>query len=145
MNNIFTGYGFAISNILHLSPREAFELCQKGAILLDLRLDLLFNNKRFDVPECLHCVYDEIADYYHHLPTSSPIIVADAVGIRSKEVVIFLQEKGFTQVANLIGGICDWERDGLPLIIDKDETLTGGCMCQLRTWGKGTKSREKTG
>lgn len=135
----FDKKGFSINNILHLSPREAYEFCQKGAVLLDLRLDLLFNNKRFDVPECLHCVYDEIDDYYHHLPTNRPIIVADAVGIHSKEAVIFLQKNGFTQVANLIGGICDWERDGLPLIIDKDETLTGGCMCQLRTWGKRKK------
>jgi len=139
MNDFFNGYGFLINGMLHISPREAYELCQKGAILFDLRLELLFRNKRFDVPECLHCVYDEIADYYHHLPTNRPLIVADAVGIHSKEVVVFLKEKGFSQLANLIGGICDWERDRLPLIIDPDETMTGGCMCQLRTWGKRVK------
>ncbi len=139
MVDFYSGYGFTINNTLHLSPREAFELCQKGAVLLDLRLDLLFNNKRFDVPEFLHCVYDEIGDYYHHLPTNKPIIVADAVGIHSKEATEFLMKKGFTLVANLVGGIHDWERDGLPLIIDPDETMTGGCMCQLRTWGKRKK------
>jgi thiosulfate sulfurtransferase len=139
MESLFSGFGFKIDNILHLSPREANELLRKGAILLDLRLDLLFNNKRFDVPEGLHCVYDEIEEYYHHLPTNKPIIVADAVGVHSKEVAQFLIDKGFTQVANLIGGICEWERDGFPLLIDNDETLTGGCMCQLRTWGKRKK------
>jgi rhodanese-related sulfurtransferase len=132
----FNNYGQKINGILHLSPREANELCRKGAILLDLRLELLFKSKRFDVPEMLHCHNDEIEDYYHHLPTDRPVIVADAVGIHSKEVVQFLQSKGYTNVANLAGGIHDWERDGLPITIDADETLTGGCMCQLRSWSK---------
>jgi rhodanese-related sulfurtransferase len=139
MAELFKNHGFTIKGILHLSPREAFELCQKGAILLDLRLDLLFNSKRFDVPEYLHCIYDEFEEFYHHLPTDRPIIVADAVGIHSKEAVDFLQKKGYTLVANLVGGIHDWERDGLPVIIDPDETMTGGCMCQLRTWRKREK------
>lgn len=139
MESEFSGFGFKLNGMLHLSPREANELLHKGAILLDLRLDLLFNNKRLDVPEGLHCVYDEIEEFYQHIPTNKPIIVADAVGVHSKEVVQFLLEKGFTQVANLIGGICEWERDGLPIIVDIDETLTGGCMCQLRTWGKRKK------
>lgn len=140
--DFFKGYGFTLKNILHISPREANELCQKGAILLDLRLELLFNAKRFEVPELLHCHNDEIESYYHHLPTNRPVIVADAVGIHSKEVVEFLQSKGYTNVANLAGGIHDWERDGLPTIIDKDETMTGGCMCQLRAWNtkKGSKN-----
>jgi len=55
MKNFFEGYGFTIDGMLHLSPREANELCQKGAILLDLRLELLLKNKLFDVPECLYC------------------------------------------------------------------------------------------
>jgi rhodanese-related sulfurtransferase len=78
----------------------------------------------------------EIENYYHHLPTDRPVIIADAVGIHSKEVVEFLQGKGYSNVANLAGGIHDWERDGLPLIVDKDQTMTGGCMCQLRVWKK---------
>jgi rhodanese-related sulfurtransferase len=139
MSSYFEGYGFTIEGIKHLAPREANMLCQNGAILLDLRLELLFKSKRFDVPEMLHCHSDEIENYYHHLPFNRPIIVADAVGIHSKEVVVFLQAKGYENVANLVGGIHDWERDGLPIIIDPDETLTGGCMCQLRTWSKKKK------
>jgi rhodanese-related sulfurtransferase len=139
MNNFFEGYGFTIDGIQHLTPREANDLCHKGAILLDLRLELLFKNKRFDVPQLIHCHSNEIEEYYQNLPTNIPIIVADAVGIHSKEVVVFLMGKGYNLVANLVGGIHDWERDSLPLIIDKDETMTGGCMCQLRTWGKKKK------
>ncbi|PKP36658.1 MAG: rhodanese-like domain-containing protein [Bacteroidetes bacterium HGW-Bacteroidetes-15] len=141
--DFFKNYGFTLNNILHISPREAYELCQKGAILLDLRLELLFNSKRFDVPEMLYCHNDEIENYFHHLPTNRPVIIADAVGIHSKEVVEFLMNKGYTLVANLVGGIHDWERDGLPIIVDKDETMTGGCMCQLRTWSKAKGNKSK--
>jgi rhodanese-related sulfurtransferase len=141
MSGILEKYGFEIQKIRHVTPREALELCEKGALLLDVRLNVLFINKRFDVPESFHCVYDEIKEYYHHLPQDKPIIVADAVGIRSKEVVEFLKENGFSQLANLAGGIHDWETDGLPMIIDQDETLTGGCMCQIRTWGKNRKKK----
>lgn len=141
--DLLKGYGFKLNNILHLSPREAHELCQKGAILLDLRLELLFKAKRFDVPEMNYCHHDEIDSYYHHLPTDRLIIVADAVGIHSKEVVEFLQMKGYKNIANLVGGIHDWERDGLPIVVDKDETMTGGCMCQLRTWSKAKGNKSK--
>ena len=143
MSGFFKNYGFEINTIRHVTPHEALELCTLGVLLLDVRLDVLFVNKRFDVPECVHCVYDEINEHFDQIPLNRPIIVADAVGIRSKVVVLFLQEKGFTQIANLAGGIHDWETDGLPLIIDKDETLTGGCMCQIRTWGKGKKVKSK--
>ena len=135
-SEFFKGFGFTLNNMLHISPREAFELCQSGAIILDVRLELLFKSKQFNVPEFLYCHNEEVETYFHHLPKDRPIIVADAVGIHSKEIVQFLQQKGYSNVANLIGGIHDWERDGMPIRIDKDETLTGGCMCQLRTWGK---------
>lgn len=143
MSPFFENYGFTVKGMLHLSPKEAYELCKNGAILVDLRLELLLKSKLFDVPECLYCHNEEIENYYHHLPTDKPVIVADAVGIHSKEAVEFLQEKGYNNVANMAGGIHDWEMDGLPLIIDKDEIMTGGCMCQLRSWNKKDKLGNK--
>ncbi len=136
MDNFFEGYGNAIDGILHLSPKESHELCKNGAILLDVRPELMVSYKTFDVPEYVFCYHQEIVDYYEHLPRNRPIIVADAVGIRSKEIVQFLIEKGYSLVANMVGGITDWEKDGLPMIVDNKQMLTGSCMCQLRTWGK---------
>jgi hypothetical protein len=37
----------------------------------------------------------------------------------------------------MAGGLIEWERDGLPLVIDKSERITVSCMCQPR------KKREK--
>jgi len=40
--------------------------------------------------------------------------------------------KGFENIANMAGGMVEWERDGLPLKIDKTERLSGSCACMLR-------------
>lgn len=135
MENFFKGYGNLINGIIHLSPNESYELCLKGAILLDVRPELLISYKTFDVPDYRYCFHQEIETYFEHLPKNQPIIVADAVGIKSKEIVQFLMGNGYTQIANLVGGITDWEKDGLPMIFDNKQILTGSCMCQIRAWG----------
>jgi hypothetical protein len=43
-----------------------------------------------------------------------------------------LISRGFTKVAGLAGGIVEWERDGLPLLLDNKARLSGSCMCQLK-------------
>ncbi|MHC1703086.1 MAG: rhodanese-like domain-containing protein [Tenuifilaceae bacterium] len=136
MDNFFLGFGNNINGIIHLSPKEALQLCNNGAILLDVRPEIMASYKSFKVPEYIFCYHQEIPIYFSNLPKDRPIIVADAVGIRSKEIVQFLIDNGFKLVANLVGGITDWEKDGLPMIIDNSQQLTGSCMCQLRTWGK---------
>jgi len=141
MNSFFNEIGNIINGIVHLSPKEAFELCNKGAILLDVRHELLISHKSFNVPEYRYCYHEEIHKYIDKLPRNRPIIVADSVGIRSKEVVQLLIENKFTLVANLVGGITDWERDGLPMIVDNKQQLTGSCMCQLRPWGRNQKGK----
>ena len=73
-----------------------------------------------------------IPDNYEAIPRNVPVIVADSVGLRSHEAMEFLISKGFSNLANLAGGIVDWERDGLPLRIDITEQLDGSCVCQLR-------------
>lgn len=60
------------------------------------------------------------------------MILADAVGVNSKKAFLLLQERGYTEIANLNGGIVDWERDGLPTKIIDDEMLIGQCACKLR-------------
>ena len=62
----------------------------------------------------------------------SPLIFADAVGLKSREGVLFMMSHGYENVANMVGGIVDWERDGLPLTTDITDRLSGSCMCQLK-------------
>jgi rhodanese-related sulfurtransferase len=132
MTNIFKGYGIVSSGILNVSPREAFKLVRKGALIIDVREENLRSFKSFDVPELIYLPKSKLAGEYENLPMNSYMIFADTVGLRSKEAVIFMRERGFKKIANLAGGIVDWERDGLPITTDIANRLSGSCMCQLK-------------
>ena len=131
MTNIFKGYGIASCGILNISPREAHELVRKGALIVDVREENLRSFKFFDVPGLIYLPKSKLAEEFENLPSDNYLIFADTVGLRSKEAVIFLQENGLKKIANLAGGIVDWERDGLPLTTDITTRLSGSCMCQL--------------
>ena len=132
MNSLFENYGFVSSGILNVSPREAFELCGKGAVIVDVREEYLNNFKNFDVPEILFFPISKLVQKLSELPHDKYLIFADTVGLRSKEAVVLLKDKGFIKIANMSGGIVDWERDGLPLKSNIEERLSGSCMCQLK-------------
>ena len=132
MNSLFENYGFVSSGILNVSPREAFELCGKGAVIVDVREEYLNNFKNFDVPEILFIPISKLAQELSELPQEKYLIFADTVGLRSTEAVVLLKEKGYIKIANMAGGIVDWDRDGLPLKTNTEERLSGSCMCQLK-------------
>jgi rhodanese-related sulfurtransferase len=132
MENLFENYGFISSGILNVSPREAFDLCEKGAIIVDVREPYLNNFKNFDVPEILFIPISQLENEISVLQKNQFLIFADTVGLRSREAVIRLKSRGFENIANMAGGIVDWERDGLPISTNVQERLSGSCMCQLK-------------
>ena len=133
MESFFSETGFISGGIRNVTPRQALELSRKGAILVDVREAVLSRFKMFDVPEILYCPYSILEESFDNLPAGKLIIFADAAGLHSKEAAILAIKRGIgDRVANLAGGLVEWERDGMPLLIDTDEKLSGSCMCQLR-------------
>lgn len=133
MSDIFHNKGFVSSGFRNLSPREAYaEATEEDALIVDVREERLIGYKNFDVPRLIHMPKSRIEQEFVNLPRDSPLIIADSVGLRSHEVMEFLISKGFDNIANLAGGIVEWEQDGMPLITDITEQLSGSCVCQLR-------------
>ena len=133
MDDSFFEEGFDSGGILNVTPRQTYSYCQKGALLIDVREEFMNSFKMIDVPEVIYCPFSILGETYQNLPKNKPMIFADAAGLHSKEAVTFLIDKGFGDlIANMAGGLVEWERDGLPLIIDTSEQLSGSCMCQLR-------------
>lgn len=130
--SLFDNIGMTISNIKYLSPKEAFSLSDQDVVFIDIRPDYETIGKRIKVKTIVYINCKEFEQEYHILDKVRHFIILDAVGIHSKEIVNFLLEKGFLNIASLAGGIVDWERDGLPMEIDKGELLTGSCMCTLK-------------
>ena len=130
--------GFIINGIRHITSAEALNLIANGAVILDVRPEYELG-RLFDVDQVIYCSYKEIGDHLTELPKDKPLIIADAVGLRSNEVCRVLVENGFAEIYNLAGGIVDWERAGFPVTTDKSRILTGSCMCQLKIRSKKTK------
>jgi rhodanese-related sulfurtransferase len=131
--------GFFAHGVLNLTPKESFELCEKGAMIVDVREEYMNSFKMFKVEKIFYLPYTELNQYFTDLPKDELLIFADAVGLRSREAVLFMNSHGYNNVANMAGGIVDWERDGLPLITDITNRLSGSCMCQLKLREKPNK------
>jgi len=137
MSAIFHSKGFISSGFLNLTPLEAYSEATEGdAIIVDVREERLTGYKCFNVPRVIYLPKSRILEEYTDLPADIPLIIADSVGLRSQEVMEILIEKRFSNIANLAGGIVEWEHDGLPLKVDISEQLDGSCVCQLRPRNK---------
>jgi rhodanese-related sulfurtransferase len=132
VTSFFAGQGSVIQDMVHLTPREALDAIGRGALLVDVREDFMIEMKILGLPEMLFLPRSRFKELYEGLPRGRPLILADCVGIYSKEAVAFLVGHGFTEVANLNGGVSAWEEAGLPMNIDPDRLWTGSCMCQLK-------------
>jgi rhodanese-related sulfurtransferase len=118
--------------IHHLSAREAFDSILKGAVLVDIREEYHTNMKTFLVDNYIILPLSLFDENIMNLPNDRLLIIADASGLHSKTAAEKLWQKGFTQVANLAGGIIDWERDGFPVNKDPSQQLSGQCPCMLK-------------
>ncbi len=136
--------GFITADGIHnLSSREALDWCAEGAVILDVREEYISRYKKFGVPITIQIPFGRLTDEVDQLPIDKWIIVADSSGLRSTGAVLLLSEKGFAHVANLAGGLVEWEKDGMPLVEDNSEKLTGSCACQLRARGGKGKENNK--
>lgn len=117
---------------LSLSPREAFEYLQSGAAILDIRPEYETSFRIFDVSIVYYLPCTSCREELSLIPKDVPIIIADSVGTKSIEMMHYLKENGYTQVAYLAGGIVEWDRAGLPLNKDVDYEMVGGCACRLQ-------------
>lgn len=132
LKDLLLNTGFFAHGIRNLSPTEAFRLSENGAVIIDVREDYLISFKMFGVKSVYYLPFSKLAFSYEQLPRDITLIFADSVGLKSLEAVRFMMEHGYDNVANMAGGIVDWERDSLPVTTDKAYRLSGSCLCQLK-------------
>lgn len=127
INSYFSG------GIINLTPKDAYALAKDGkAIIVDVREQSFTAYKQFDVPTVIYCPASALADNTEIIPKDIAVILADSAGIHSHEAFVILKDVGYGHIANLAGGIVEWERDGLPVKVDYLEQLDGSCTCQLK-------------
>ena len=129
----FSGFGFESRGVINISPGEALRLSKKmKVVFIDVRENYHSFLHTFDVEELYYCPFSDLSEHLDKIPSDQPVIIADAAGMKSIEVVKILQEKGFTNIANLAGGVLEWNNEQLPVKSDKTQRMSGSCMCMLK-------------
>lgn len=119
-----------------LSPRDALAALEDGAVLLDIRSPLSLNGRFFEGGTVVAIPFAELESRIDEIPVDRRLIVADCAGTRSGYACRILSASGFDRLSALSGGMIEWERDGMPVAIDRNEELAGGCACKLRPGGR---------
>jgi rhodanese-related sulfurtransferase len=132
MSDLFKNHGIQIKGILSLTPRETHDLVSRGAFLIDLRDIDFVDYKAFDVPNVLNLPLNGFEKHLKKLDKKGYYILADSSGLKSRDYVQKMLDKGFMHAGSMSGGFIEWERDGMPVRIDVNERLTGSCACQLK-------------
>jgi rhodanese-related sulfurtransferase len=96
-----------------VSPTEAADLVQAGAILLDVR-----EQDEWDAghaPQARHLAMSELNARVDELPQDVQLVCVCHAGGRSSRVADALNRAGW-QALNLAGGMAAWQASGLPVI-----------------------------
>jgi rhodanese-related sulfurtransferase len=100
---------------LNLTPVEAAELLARpdAPLLIDVREEWEWNEVH--IPGALLLPLSQIASRHAELATDRALIMQCRSGGRSGQAALALRAAGRANVANLAGGITDWEAAGLPV------------------------------
>jgi rhodanese-related sulfurtransferase len=80
----------------------------ENPLVLDVREDWELQLAR--IPDVVHVPMSQVPARFAELPTDAEIVVMCHAGGRSMRVAQFLTSQGFTNVANLAGGISAWSQ-----------------------------------
>ena len=124
---------FHLDGVKHISIVDAYEaMTNDEAFIVDVREDE--SNSSFYFQNVLHHPMSEIMNRLQNIPKEIPLIVVCEEGVKSTKVANVLNRHGFAVVANLDGGIDEWQAHGLPLIQSNDfdgdscaPSSCGGC------------------
>jgi len=94
------------------APLAAERLAGGEPLVLDVRTPA--ERKKF-VAGSLSLPLNHLAERAGELPTDRPLLVYCAGGYRSSIAASLLQQRGFTRVSEIAGGLAAWEAAGLPL------------------------------
>ena len=134
---------FHIEGVKHISPKDAMEAVSNNeAVLIDVREPDEIALENVPLDNVLNHPMSVIMDRLPFISRDQNIILACPGGVRSTKVANLLNREGYPSVANLDGGLNQWNKQGFPY--DQSQKFSGltyagggGCGC-----GCGTSSAD---
>ena len=97
------------------TPNQAQDEVARGAVLIDVREQHEWDNGRMPCAQLIPM--GQIRSRIDDLPRDRKIIFTCRTGNRSGTIKDYMiDEHGYTDVHNLLGGIVAWQLDGLPVV-----------------------------
>jgi rhodanese-related sulfurtransferase len=106
----------AANDVPSITVREAAERLaqpEADALLLDVREAYEYAPRR--AKGAVNIPMSELQRRADEVPRDREVLVICEHGVRSAQVVKFLQQLGLTRAINVTGGTEAWERQGLPM------------------------------
>lgn len=122
--------GYPIAEIPQISAGELKRKIAegKGVVVLDVRTDSEWNSFRY--PYAIHMHAGLLREKYSELglDKDNPVVVTCRSGFRGSIASGILEQKGFTEVYNLLGGMVAWQNSG-------GETCSKPGCPEYQEWG----------
>jgi len=106
---------YTFAGIWELSP-QALEEAAGGVQIVDVREPGEFDGPLGHIRDAKLIPLGELSSRAGGLDRKHPIVAVCRSGGRSAQAVTILQKAGFSQVANLAGGMLRWRADGHPVV-----------------------------
>jgi rhodanese-related sulfurtransferase len=110
-------------------PTTTRRLLAEGALLVDVRERTEVAQLAFDVPGAVVMPLSEFEQRFAELPRDRDLVMVCQSGPRSLKATYLLMYQGYTNVANLEGGLFKWASKGFPIKGAKPAPAApaGGC------------------
>lgn len=107
-----------MTTILEISVEDLAEAYVAGSppLVLDVREDEEWQAGHLQLPNVLHMPMNSVPEHMFGLDKNQSIAVMCRSGGRSAQVTQYLQEQGFSDVKNVIGGMQAWRNEIDPKI-----------------------------
>lgn len=106
---------------IHLTPQEAQDLIQTNRtnanfVILDVRTPREFSEGHLANAININFYADTFRQEMNQLDREKTYLIYCRRGVRSDRTLQMMQEMGFQQVYNLLGGTTRWQREGFPTV-----------------------------
>ena len=105
---------YSFAGIWEIQPHGLEEVAAKVQII-DVREPAEFDGPLGHIPEARLIPLGELAARAQEIDRTRPAVIVCRSGARSAHACMILQKSGFTDVANLTGGMLRWRADGHPV------------------------------
>lgn len=106
-----------------ITNSEAYALGKSNSVFVDVREKDELERVSYDMPNVVNIPLSQFEHRFHLLSREADLIIVCRTGRRSGLVTEFLANRGYPHARNLLGGIIQWEDDGLPVIRSEEKGL----------------------